>query len=168
MNRTFLALACAAITLAGCASGGFHDSAKIQAVAIGFSPTTGVQAGYLGATLDRSQNVDKDGKPITVTGCNGRGQDSPDTFANLNSKATASASSVTPVAAAAAAAAGGVQSPSIAWASGDTTANGAAAIVAAASMTAHPADTIAAICDNHDIPSAAATSIVRDGVAPKE
>ncbi len=161
--KTILAVLSAALMLVGCASqGGFHDSIKLQATGINMTPSTGLTGGYISATVDRSQNVDSTGKPIIVPGCNGRGQDSPDTYANLNGKATASASSIGP----STSTGGGVNAPSIAFAGGDTSANGQAAVVAAAAMTAIPADTIASICDNKDLPSAPATSVVRAGVAP--
>lgn len=167
MTRSFALpaiLSLAALTLGACAStGGFHDAIKLQAAGVNMSANTGFTAGYLGATVDRSQNVDKTGNAIVVPGCNGTGHDSPDTYSNLNSNAKASASSVIPAGVTTA----GVQAPSIAWASGDTAANGQAAIVAAAATTAQPADTIASMCDNKVVPSAPATSIVRAGVAPK-
>lgn len=150
------------LSLGACASNGaYHDSIKLQASGINMSGTTGVTAGYIAGTIDRSQTVDKNGAAITVSGCSGKGQDSPDTFTNLNSNASAKATTV------AASAAGGVQSPSIAWASGDTTANGNAAVVAAAATTAHAADVVGVLCGNNTIPSAPAGSVVRDGVAPK-
>jgi hypothetical protein len=130
---------------------------------------TGVSAGYMAATVDRVANVDKNGKPITVGGpCSREGNANIfDTYANLNSKASAQATSVIPAGpAAGAAAAGGVNNPQIAWASGDVTANGEAAFIASTVATGHPADTIAALCGN-PLPSAPGGSIVRDGVAPK-
>lgn len=173
MKRTYLtmaALAACCLAAAGCNTGsgyGYHDAVKLQAGGVNFNANTGVTAGYLGATVDRVVNVDKNGKAITVGGpCDRSGQGNIfDTYANLNSKATASASSVVPTSAAAAA--GGVANPSIAWASGDVTANGDAAFIASTVATGHPADTIAALCGNSIVPSAPAGSIVRDGAAPK-
>ena len=153
-----------AMALAGCSSGyAYHDSLKFQAAGVNMSPSTGATAGYLSGTLDRAANVDKNGAAITVPG--GCKADTPDTYANLNSKASAQATSIAP-ASAAAAAAGGVSQPQIAWASGDTTAGGGAALIAAAATTAHPADTLAAYCLNAQLPSAPAGAIVRDGVSP--
>jgi hypothetical protein len=157
-------VAALALSAAACANGaGYHDSFKLQAGGLNMNGSTGVSAGYLGATVDRVMNVDKDGKPITVPG--GCKTDAVDTFTNLNSKASAQASSVAPVASAAVGSV--INSPTIAWASGDVTANGGAAIIASAAGTATPADTIAAYCGNAAIPSAPAGDIVRAGVAPK-
>ena len=171
----FLALtAAAALSLSACnttsgAVGGYHDAVKAQAIAAYFNPTIGGGVGSIGVTVDRSANVDKNGNAIVVHGaCK---DDSPSTYANMNSKATASANNVSqPVAAAAAglggAVAGVVSAPALAVATGDVTANGGPAIIAAASQTEHPADVIAAYCQNATLPSAAPGQIVRDGVSP--
>ena len=118
---------------------------------------SGVTAGQFSVTVDRAPRFIPQGQTQdTVTAC---GQtDSPDTFSNLNSKATASATSV--------GSGTGVSSPSVAIATGDEAANGCAAILAAAATTAHPADVVATALNHTVLPSAAPTSIVRDGVAP--
>lgn len=162
-HLSLAAIAAASLSLAACnTQSGYHDSIKLQAGGVNMNASTGFSAGYLGATVDRVLNVDKDGKPIVVAG--GCKTDAVDTFANLNSKASASATSVAPAGAAVGSA---INSPSIAWASGDVSANGGAAIIASAAGTAHPADTIAAYCGNTLIPAANPGAIVRDGLAPK-
>lgn len=165
---TLAALAVCCLTAAACSSGyGYHDAIKIQAGGLNFNASTGVTAGYLGGTIDRNANVDKNGQAIIVHPCQG---DTPSTYANMNSKAQANASSVggapSGVAGLAAAASGGVVAPQIAWASGDETANGTPALIAQAAVTGHAADVIAALCGNSQLPSAPAGSIVRDGVSP--
>lgn len=170
MKTISLCLAAAAalfLTACNTTGYGYHDAVKLQAGGINFSGSTGVTAGYLGATVDRVANVDKNGQAITVKGPCPGGANIFDTYSNLNSKASASATSVIPAGAATgAAAAGGVNSPQIAWASGDVTANGDAAFIASTVATGHPADTIAALCGASTLPSAPPGTIVRDGVAP--
>ena len=160
------ALAACALALGACNTTGYayHDSIKVQAAGLNMGPSTGFTGGYLAATVDRAANVDKNGNAIKVQG--GCKEDAVDTYANLNSKATASATSVAPALLAGATSAGGVTSPSLAWASGDQTANGGAAIIAAAAASAHPADVIAAYCLNNTLPNAPAGTIVRDGTSP--
>ena len=169
MKVVYLAAA-AALPLTACSTTGYgyHDAIKLQTGGINMNGSTGVSAGYLGATIDRVANVDKNGAAITVKGPCPGGADIFDTYANLNSKASAQATSVVPAgtASTAAPAAGGVNNPQIAWASGDVTANGDAAFIASTVATGHPADTIAALCGNPSLPSAPAGTIVRDGVAP--
>lgn len=171
MKRLYLAaFAVASLACAACSSTGYgyHDAIKVQAGGLNMNANTGVTAGYLGATVDRVANVDKNGAAITVKGPCPGGANIFDTYSNLNSKATASATSVIPGGpAAGVASAGGVNAPQIAWASGDVTANGDAAFIAATVATGHPADTIAALCGNQVVPSAPAGAIVRDGAAPK-
>lgn len=170
MKHLYLAaLAAASLTCAACQSTGYgyHDAIKVQAGGLNMNANTGVTAGYLGATVDRVANVDKNGQAITVKGPCPGGANIFDTYSNLNSKATASATSVIPGAAGGVAVTGGVNAPQIAWASGDVTANGDAAFIASTVATGHPADTIAALCGNAQLPSAPAGTIVRDGISPR-
>lgn len=158
--KHIILMVAAGMLLAGCQTwSGMHDSIKMQAIAANFSAQTGVTAGYLGATIDRAPVVDKDGKPLQTAGVCARSAGA-NTFANMNSKANASANTVPQ-------AAGPIQAPSLAVATGDTTANAGGAIIAAAALTGNPADTIAAYCNNSALPSAVPGSIVRDGVAPR-
>ncbi len=81
--------------LGACSTGyGYHDAIKFQGGGINMNSSTGVSAGYIGATIDRVANVDKNGAAITVKGPCPGGANIFDTYANLNSKATASATTV--------------------------------------------------------------------------
>ena len=166
INRIFAGVAALALALGGSASAGvvYHTSAKLQIAGINMNAGSGVTAGYGGVTFDRAPIVDGNGKAITLnTGCS---QDVPTAFSNLNAKANATATSIAQPATAAAAAAAAVQSPVIAGAFGDTSAQGGAGLIAAAALTGKPADVIAAYCGRTSLPSAAPGSIVRDGVSP--
>ncbi len=171
--KTLCVAAIAVASLALCACNttgyGYHDSIKLQGFGINMNSAAGLSAGYLGATVDRVANVDKNGKAITVGGpCDKTGNgDIFDTYANLNAKATAQANSITPAAAASAAGAAqaGVQAPVVAFAGGDTTANGLGAFIANTAATGHTADIIAALCGT-PLPYAPNNTIVRDGMAP--
>ena len=159
MKLTTLAAAAAlSIALSACGTLTSHDAVKVQGVALNVNANSGVTAGQFSVTVDRAPRFVPQG--MTQDTVNACGQtDSPDTFSNLNSKATATATSVPSGAAA-------IGSPSVAIATGDEAANGCAAIVAAAATTAHPADVVATALNHTTLPSAAAESVVRDGVAP--
>jgi hypothetical protein len=152
------AIAAIAVALAGCGTLTSHDAVKVQGIALNMNANSGVTAGQFSVTVDRAPRFIPAGQ--TQDAVNACGQtDSPDTFTNLNAKATATATSV-------GASSAGLSSPSVAIATGDESANGCAAIVAAAAMTSHPADVVATALNHTVLPSATAASIVRDGVAP--
>ncbi len=155
-----LALGLAACGTSSSAIGGYHEAVKAQVTGAFLNPTIGGGVVHGGVTVDKSANVDKNGVAIVVHG--GCKDDSPDTFANMNANATASATSI----GATSAAGPTISQPAIAVSAGDVTANGGAAIIAAAAMSAHPADVIAAYCQNAALPNAPAGTIVRDGIAP--
>jgi hypothetical protein len=153
------ALAALTVALSGCAALTSHDVVKVQGVALNMNANSGVTAGQFSVTVDRAPRFVPQGQTQDVVNACGQ-TDSPDTFSNLNSKATASASSVPSTSAAS------ISSPSVAIATGDEAANGCAAIVAAAATTAHPADVVATALNHTTLPSAPVPSIVRDGVSP--
>lgn len=155
-----LALGLGACSTSSSAIGGYHEAVKAQITGAFLNPTIGGGVVHGGVTVDKSANVDKNGVAIVVHG--GCKDDSPDTFANMNANATASATSI----GATSVAGPTISQPAIAVSAGDVTANGGAAIIAAAVMSGHPADVIAAYCQNAALPNAPAGTIVRDGIAP--
>lgn len=168
--KTYRIIACvAALALAPvmalAAGPAYHTAVKLQAVGANFNAGTGVTAGYVGGTVDRAPLTDNDGKPLSGAGNVCGRTDAVNTFTNMNSKASASAANVP--AGAAGATVSNITNPSIAVATGDLSANGGGpSIVAAAALSDHPADVIAAYCGNPILPSAPPGSIVRDGIAP--
>jgi hypothetical protein len=164
----FLGAIALAIALSACGTLTSHDAVKVNGVALNLNANSGVTAGQFSITVDRAPRfIPKDQTQDTVTACGGI--DSPDTYADLNVKATATAtaSPVNLAGAAAGAPAGTISAPSVALATGDVSANGCAAIIAAAATTAHPADVVATALNHTTLPAASASDIVRDGVAPK-
>ena len=162
-------LSAAALALTACASDPLASkfvSVKVQAAGANFSPTTGFTAGYAATTGHFSPVTTPDGKSLLTVQQPCGQSDVVATLSNLNSKATASANSTgVPTAP-------GVNNPSVAWASGDQSASGAAArILALGGGVAPTPEALAAYqhaCgDGNSLPFAPAGSIVQTGVAPK-
>ena len=154
----FVGLAACAVALSACGTLTSHDAVKVQGIAVNMNANSGVTAGQFSVTVDRAPRFIPQGATQDVVSACGQ-TDAVDTFSNLNSKATATATSV-------GASSAGLSAPSVAIATGDEAANGCAAIVAAAATTAHPADVVATALNHTTLPSAPVPSIVRDGVSP--
>jgi hypothetical protein len=138
-----------------------HDAAKANGVALNINPNTGVTAGQFSITIHRApQYAPKNGttQNSVANGCGG--VDVPNTLDDLNVKATATATS-TPVNVAGGATAS-IGSPAISIATGDLSADGCAALIAAAALTAHPAETIGTALNHTVLPNAPASSQVED------
>ena len=173
MRMRMLLLAGAAVALAAglaaCKTDPLAEkfvSLKFQSAGANFSPTTGFTAGYLAMTGHFTPTRTPDGKTLLTVDQPCHQTDVIATFSNLNAKASASASST------GSATAPGVVSPSVAWASGDEAATGAAArVLALGGGLAPTPEALKAYQDacagQTVLPNAPAGSIVVDGVAPK-
>lgn len=144
MKKILIALM-AFLAVAPAAVAGNHVAVKIQATGLNLSPATGATLGYLGATVDTVAVTKKDGTPLDLSAGVCSRNTSVNTFTNMSSKANATATSLPTNTLAA------ISGPAIAVASGDESANGGAAIIAAAAMTANPAEVINAYCGNTNI-----------------
>ena len=171
MKRLFLlaATCAAALSLGACANPWANQfvSAKLQTAGANFSPTTGATFGYAALTGHFVPTTAVNGSVTSLlTVAQPCGQaDVIATYSNLSAKASASATST------GVAAAPGVQAPTVAWASGDTSASGAAArIIALGGGLAPTPEALKAYQDacpgSTALPSAPAGSIMLDGEAP--
>ena len=163
-------MALAAVALTACA----HDplapkfvSMKVQAAGANFSPTTGATFGYAATTGHFTPTTTPDGKTLLTVAQPCDQLDVIATYSNLNSKASAQATST------GVPSAPGVAAPIVAWASGDTAATGAAARLLALGGGQAPSAAALTAYQNacpgsaNSLPSAPATSIVVQGQAPK-
>lgn len=154
MKKILFAIALALAPMSAMA--GSHVAVKIQATGLNLSASTGATLGYLGATVDTAAITKKDGTPLDASAGVCSRNTSVNTFTNMNSKANATASTLpttvpnSPIA-----------GPAVAVATGDESANGGAAIVAAAALTANPAAVIDAYCGNPVLANAPSGSQIR-------